>query len=255
MTFHIYRMFSIAVPLLTCWNTSLGGSDIQIDRYTQQSYAPSSEQSDLLSVVVKVDFPASIASVGGAIDYLLAQSGYAQRNTDRIELERLFSMPLPRVHRSIGPIPLRTALEMIAGKPWQIVEDPLERTVTFELKEGYTTRFDEIQHSGNHSEDEGLIWKYGSNQDMVTPVSNESSPWQFDESLTLYQNIDSWATKAGWHLDWKSRHDYEISYPSEFTGTIKDAVAQALDFYRAAPVPLMAKFYDGNSVLVIEPLR
>ena len=56
--------------------------ELRLDRYTLQPQNPTAEQLDLLSTVVKTQFPESIATVGAAIDYLLERSGYHRIPTD-----------------------------------------------------------------------------------------------------------------------------------------------------------------------------
>jgi type IV pili sensor histidine kinase/response regulator len=44
----------------------------------------------------------------------------------------LFALPLPDAHRSLGPMPLQTALETLTGPAFRLVEDPVHRLLTFE---------------------------------------------------------------------------------------------------------------------------
>ncbi len=241
-------LLAIAAMNFSYGEELLAGSDIVLDRYTNQSPVPLSEQSDLLSVVVQVEFPSSISTTADAIRYLLQQSGFTLASDNRPEVLKMGQMQLPRVHRRIGPIKLRTALETIAGQPWAVIEDPITRSITFELKPQYAETLAKAQRNSNASQMHSI------ERDSVTDHSHraERKDWEMDPSLTLYENFDIWTKREGWQLDWKSRHDYEISYHTTFSGTLKEVVAQALSFYSTAPVPLIAKFYDGNFVVVIE---
>jgi len=110
---------------------------IQTDRYTQVSLSPSAEQKDPLKAVVKTHFPAgSIETVGEALDYLLARSGYqlAHPNHRDPKVQALFSLPLPSVHRDIGPVRLDTALSMLAGSGYAVVFDRVNRLVSIDLR-------------------------------------------------------------------------------------------------------------------------
>ncbi len=244
-----------AALLIGYASQSIGGSDILIDRYTLQSLHPTSQQQDLMSVVVHIEFPASVATVGDAIDYLLQQSGYSLKGSTSRNLGEMMNKPLPRVHRSIGPTELRMALVTLVGKPWKVVENPLERTIDFELSGGYDDFHDSSETHAQHDQGSNFYRKHENPKHLGANTDASANRWSFDTSMTLYQNLNMWTEQAGWRLDWKSRHDYEISHPSTFSGTYKQAIARALAFYRSAPVPLMAKFYDGNFVLVVEPLR
>ena len=67
---------------------------------------------------------------------LLADQGYRLGSTDsgiqKEQLRDLFSLPLPKVHRQLGPMTLKDALETLAGPAWLLVEDPAKRIVSFE---------------------------------------------------------------------------------------------------------------------------
>ncbi len=44
----------------------------------------------------------------------------------------MFALPLPAVHRSLGPMTLRDALKTLAGPAFNLVQDPVHRLITFE---------------------------------------------------------------------------------------------------------------------------
>ncbi|HEX4940761.1 MAG TPA: hypothetical protein VFX11_18950 [Candidatus Kapabacteria bacterium] len=93
------------------------------------------DQRDLLAVVVSLKFPPNVTTVGQALTALLERSGYRLAygdNTDP-QLSTLMHLPLPQVHRSLGPIRLRDALQALAGSAWILVEDPVNRLVSFDL--------------------------------------------------------------------------------------------------------------------------
>ena len=50
---------------------------------------------------------------------------------------RLYDQPYPDGQREIGPRALGAALERLAGPAWQVVEDPVNRLVSFEVKAAY----------------------------------------------------------------------------------------------------------------------
>ena len=56
------------------------------------------------------------------------------------EIGRLYAQPYPENQRSIGPIELGAALERLAGPGWQLVVDPVNRLVSFEVKPSYRQR-------------------------------------------------------------------------------------------------------------------
>jgi type IV pili sensor histidine kinase/response regulator len=98
------------------------------------SAEPTEAQTDLLGTTVTVHFPAQIQTVGEAVRYLLRRSGYRLAETEALapETKGLLALPLPTVHQQLGPMPLRRALEMLAGLTFQLVQDPVHRLIAFE---------------------------------------------------------------------------------------------------------------------------
>ena len=58
----------------------------------------------------------------------------------RAEIERLYDQPYPESQRAIGPRELGAVLERLAGPAWQLVVDPVNRRVSFELRPPYHPR-------------------------------------------------------------------------------------------------------------------
>lgn len=119
-----------------CTIASLSGhaSDIQSGRYSMYSAAPTQAQAELLEATVTVQLPARIQTIGEAMRYLLQRSGYRLAATESTvpETLALFALTLPAVHRHLGPMTLRDALETLAGPAFHLVQDPVHRLITFE---------------------------------------------------------------------------------------------------------------------------
>ena len=109
-------------------------SDVQVGRYSLLSAEPTEAQTDLLATTVTVHFPAQIQTVGESVGYLLRRSGYRLAETEALapETKDLLALPLPAVHRQLGPMPLRRALETLAGPTFHLVQDPVHRLIAFE---------------------------------------------------------------------------------------------------------------------------
>lgn len=112
-----------------------------------ESYAivepkPTADQTDILNVIITLKFPASISTVGDAVDHLLERSGYSLATSPYADPHQLtlLNLALPHVHRSIGPIKLRSALQTLAGPAWILVEDPVNRKISFDLLKKYQTK-------------------------------------------------------------------------------------------------------------------
>lgn len=128
--------------LTICTSLWLAGTAIQVkaeEGYAVITPTASAEQRDLLAVVVSLKFPVGVDTVGQALEMLLERSGYRMaygENTDP-ELGTLLLLPLPQIHRNLGPIRLRDALQALAGSAWILVEDPVNRLVSFDLNARY----------------------------------------------------------------------------------------------------------------------
>ena len=230
----------------------MAGSDtpdgeLRLDRYTLQPQNPTAEQLDLLSTVIETQFPESIATVGAAIDYLLERSGYRRIPTE--STAAAMSLTLPKVHQNIGPLKLRAALQTLAGPALKLRENTENRAVWFVKTAGAEILTD----SDPPLPDTAPTGKSGT-PDAPPLLPPELRDWRLVAGTSLSENLDAWATTAGWTLAWATAHDYWVTHGVDFHSTFKDAVIQALEYYRTAPVALSATFYGGNSVLVVTPL-
>ncbi|SEG30618.1 TcpQ domain-containing protein [Billgrantia desiderata] len=106
---------------------------LRTGRYQLRTASASLGQRRLLEQTVDVQIPPSVsATVGDALDYVLEHTGY-ERCEPRVTAQRwLYSRPLPGAHYQIGPMPLREALQTVAGESWELDADHITRTVCFE---------------------------------------------------------------------------------------------------------------------------
>ncbi|MFY0750983.1 PilL N-terminal domain-containing protein [Pseudomonas sp. NFX5] len=106
--------------------------ELRYGRYTLVSTEPTTEQRDLLAQIIEVNIPSSLSpSVQDALQYVLQRSGYSLC-PDTATVKVLFTRPLPAAHYRLGPIPLRSALQVLAGPAWQLTTDEVGRSVCFE---------------------------------------------------------------------------------------------------------------------------
>jgi type IV pili sensor histidine kinase/response regulator len=107
-------------------------AELRYGRYTLVSTEPTTEQRDLLAQIIDVNIPSSLSpSVQEALQYVLLRSGYSLCPvTESVKV--LFTRPLPAAHYRLGPIPLSSALQVLAGPAWQLTTDEIGRSVCFE---------------------------------------------------------------------------------------------------------------------------
>ena len=118
----------------------VNAAEVTVARYSTVQPAPSLAQQDPLAARVVSVLPASVNRIGEAVETLLGPSGYRLASPFAAEAERaeLLDLPLPEAHRTLGPLPLRTALAILAGPAFRLVEDPVHRLVSFERCEQAT---------------------------------------------------------------------------------------------------------------------
>jgi conjugative transfer region protein (TIGR03748 family) len=130
----VWTLLTMAWPPMGGAAWAQQSTDIRLSRYTTASAVPDVAQVDPLEAVVQVSFPrAGVATVGDAVNYLLLRTGYrlaAQREADA-PASAVLSMPLPEVHRQLGPYSVRTALSVLLGTPFALYVDPMQRLVSY----------------------------------------------------------------------------------------------------------------------------
>ena len=142
MNIHIPRNFQpvllvviAVVGTFVAISPQLHASEVQVGRYSVLRALPTAAQADLLSTTITVRFPERIQTLGEAVRYLLQRSGYrlADDHVANSATADLLGLPLPAVHRNLGPIMLRQALEALIGPVFRLVQDPVHRLISFEL--------------------------------------------------------------------------------------------------------------------------
>ncbi|MCE3268680.1 MAG: hypothetical protein K0R49_932 [Burkholderiales bacterium] len=117
----------------------------QVGRYLTTENKPRAAQVDLLSQDFQVRFPTSVQTIGEAMDYLLKQSGYSLiPEAKRGEaLKVVLGKPLPAIDRDFGPMKLKDGLATLAGPVFILVNDPLNRMVSFKLRDQYSSLYEQ----------------------------------------------------------------------------------------------------------------
>jgi conjugative transfer region protein (TIGR03748 family) len=120
--------------ICTVASVNLQANDIQVGRYSLFAATPTEAQTDPLQATTTVRFPDAVRTVGDAMQHVLRQSGYRLAGSESTGPASAYMMalPLPAVHRSLGPMPLNRALDTLAGPAFHLVEDPVHRLVIFE---------------------------------------------------------------------------------------------------------------------------
>jgi conjugative transfer region protein (TIGR03748 family) len=113
-------------------DTSEAVSAVRHGRYTLVEVGPNDAQRDLLRQIIDIRLPtAAPVTVGDALHIVLLQSGY-RLCEEMDETHALYGLPVPAVHHQLGPVTLRDALEVLAGRGWQLEVDDHTRQVCFQ---------------------------------------------------------------------------------------------------------------------------
>jgi type IV pili sensor histidine kinase/response regulator len=111
---------------------------VRYDRYMLVSTRPADSQRDPLNQMIDITMPPQLVrSVGDGFRYLLLESGYSLCPSSSSMFTELLSRPLPGVQRSIGPVRLSEALQIVAGPAWRLRVDDVNREVCFVLRDEY----------------------------------------------------------------------------------------------------------------------
>src|SRR5471030_2200029 len=111
---------------------------MRYDRYTLVSTRPDDAQRDPLNQMVEITMPAQLVrTVGEGFRYVLLESGYSLCPVSSSVFAELLNQPLPAVQRTIGPVRLSEALQILAGPAWRLRVDDVNREVCFTLRDAY----------------------------------------------------------------------------------------------------------------------
>jgi type IV pili sensor histidine kinase/response regulator len=139
---HRRHLIAVSTCMMGALLASLEASAVELTvaRYSSVERVPSLAQQDPLAAPVVAVVPASVTRIGDAVATLLEPSGYRLSSPLGADPERaaLLNLPLPEAHRVLGPLPLRTALKILAGPTFTLIEDPVHRLISFERCEQAT---------------------------------------------------------------------------------------------------------------------
>lgn len=111
----------------------------QVSRYATVNNQPLAAQVNPLKTVQKIHFPASIQTIGEAVNYWLRYSGYhvAPKEKQSESLQQVLQQPLPQVSRNLGPLSIDNGLTVLVGQQlFNLKQDDLLREINFSLIAG-----------------------------------------------------------------------------------------------------------------------
>ncbi len=112
-----------------------GTTGTRIGRYSVVVPGPTRVQMNPLASVRHFDLEA-LMTVGDAMDAVLRGTGWRRAGSGATDpaARALFHLPLPDVHRAMGPIRTDQALAVLCGHAFTLVTDPVHRLVSCDLR-------------------------------------------------------------------------------------------------------------------------
>lgn len=131
--------------LVSCLSFSAYSLDgVQVSRYSTLSPVPPASQVNPLDAVIQVSLPRQqVSTVGDAINYLLLRSGYRLYEQQGDDVKSILSLPLPEVHRQLGPYSVQTALGVLMGQSYSLNVDHAHRQIQYKTDSKMNRSFDQ----------------------------------------------------------------------------------------------------------------
>ncbi|MGI9304736.1 MAG: hypothetical protein ACR2RB_18830 [Gammaproteobacteria bacterium] len=105
---------------------------LRVARYSSVEVLADPSTVNLLQAIVVGDFPEHVQTVGDAVEFVLAGSGYRHIAYASDTVPALMTLPLPANHRSLGAMPLSRLLRILAGPAYTVIIDRAHRLIALE---------------------------------------------------------------------------------------------------------------------------
>ena len=144
---------ALLAPSLQAMNTAdaVLSDTVKESRYVSQRVGATVEQMDVMQSVVRTTIPNQIKTVGAALGYLLKPYGYQLNDegdeSSPLDFYVLLTRPLPEPHRTLDPMTLHDALAVLGGDSFEVIINPVLRTVRYRLKPGFRNYVSEADRS------------------------------------------------------------------------------------------------------------
>ncbi|WP_422452158.1 pili assembly chaperone [Endozoicomonas sp. ALC066] len=111
--------------------------EVRMGRYSLVNTSGVAYQNSPLQVVIDTTIPREIINIHDGIEFLLLRSGYKLADPELAspQLQQFYELPIPEVHRDLGPVKLIDVLDIITGEAFTSVIDPVHRLISFELNQ------------------------------------------------------------------------------------------------------------------------
>lgn len=110
-----------------------------------------------------------------------------------------------------------------------------------------------VVQRGSRSKDGGVAPQI-IRQDTQISMSSQSGAWVLNPKMTLKENVEEWASRAGWRVVWEGA-DYPIIAPASFTGDFASPsgpLAKLIAAYETSDQPLVASLTTMDKVVYVK---
>lgn len=162
---------------------------VESSRYVEVDISPKMKDVDPLQVIIDFSFPQGIETVGEAIHLLISPSGYQLDVKEDDIAYILFEMPIPEIHKHLGPIRFNDAIAILSGKGFIPNFDENLRLISF------TTESDSIKLADTTESKKS--WKLREAMSPPVIIRNLSSNNQTNYKVEEGDSISIIAGKLG----------------------------------------------------------
>ena len=160
-------------------------------------------------------------------------------------------------------VPLFAAMENLVpqSKTWSIVFEPGTENMPVSWRDAADWRAALTQISKNNHlviaiNDGAKRISVSRTAELAKQLAQPGTQvWSLQSGKSLRENLDAWAKKAGWQVDWsKTDANYPVDHSANLVGYFAGkggVVDKLMSATQGRDVPLTAKFYRGNNVVVI----
>ncbi len=81
-----------------------------------------------------------------------------------------------------------------------------------------------------------------------TLVPTVSGKWTLRAGREIDRELEGWAKKSGWQLNWQMQKTWKVAADAEFTGDFVTAITKVVELLYSEGRPIRMKLWEGNRV-------
>lgn len=158
-------------------------------------------------------------------------------------------------------VPVKAAMAQLVPRDWTVTYEPGVENIKVSWRDadGWRAAVDQIGGNSSLNIHKNDAVKHIGVARSLSMASDLAKPgylvWDLKKGVSLRSNLDQWAQRAGWKVDWSQTDaDYPNEHGAQLVGPFTGAggvVDRLLSATSHRDVPLIAKFYTQNRVVVI----